>query len=154
MEIVGGMLVALVALTVLAAVGVTTLVAFALMAVLGFVTEMSFRRTFFVSFLIALLAPIFLAIAGGIAIEDGALDDLNQSVTISNQNGEDWVEVIPRFEELRDRHDSGELSDAEFEAELEALIEETTGAQIEFDDGTAINVDVPVENMPVEIERR
>lgn len=149
MEIVGGMLVALVVLTVLAAVGVTTLVAFALMAVLGFVTEMSFRRTFFVSFLIALLAPIFLAIAGGIAIEDGALDDLNEGVTISTQSGGEWAEAIPRFEELREQHDSGELSDDEFEAQLEALIEETSGAQINFDDGTAIDID-----MPVEIERR
>ncbi len=149
MEIVGGMLIALVVLTVLAAVGVTTLVAFALMAVLGFVTEMSFRRTFFVSFLIALLAPIILAIAGGIAIEDGALDGLNEGVTISTQSGGEWAEAIPRFEELREQHDSGELSDDEFEAQLEALIEETSGAQINFDDGTAIDID-----MPVEIERR
>ena len=145
MEIVGGMLVALVVLTVLAAVGVTTLVAFALMATLGFVTEMSFRRTFFVSFLLALLAPIILAIAGGIAIEDGALDELNQSVSISTDAGGDWVEAIPRFQDLHDRHDSGDLSDAEFEEELRALIEETSGAQIEFDDGTAIDIDMPVE---------
>ena len=58
-------------------------------------------------------------------------------------------EAIPRFEELREQHDSGELSDDEFEAQLEALIEETSGAQINFDDGTAIDID-----MPVEIERR
>ena len=148
MEIVGGMLVALVVLTVLAAVGVTTLVAFALMAVLGFVTEMSFRRTFFVSFLIALLAPLVLGIAGGIAIEDGALDDLNESVTISTDAGGEWSEAFGRLEELRNEHDSGAIDQDEFEERLEALIEETSGAQIEFDDGTAIDI-----NVPVEIER-
>lgn len=149
MEFVGAALVGLVILTLLAAVGVTTIVAFGLMAVLGFVTEMSFKRVFFTSFFMALAAPILLGIAGMVAIDDGALDTvIEDSITISDADAEQWRQAAPRIRDLRDQLRNGEIDGEEFERELEQLIEETTSMQIDIEglDGVEVRESIQIED--------
>ncbi|MHA7818540.1 MAG: hypothetical protein ACX930_02710 [Erythrobacter sp.] len=146
MEIVGGILVALVLLTILAAIGVTTVVAFGLMALLGLVTEMSFKRVFFVSFMMALAAPLLLGIAGYAAIEDGSLerdlrDGLGETIVIPTGDSAEWRETIPRIRELRDELRDGRISPDEFERELEQLVDEATSVRIDVEGIDASDVE-------------
>lgn len=143
MEIVGGILVGLVVLTLLAAVGITTVVAFGLMGLLGLVTEMSFKRVFFVSFIMALAAPILLGIAGFAALEDGSFehdlrDSIGESFVLPEDVPAEWREAFPRVRDLREDLREGRIDSEQFERELEQVITDATGAQIEVD---GINLD-------------
>ena len=146
MEIVGGLLIGLVLLTILAAVGVTTVVAFGLMALLGLVTEMSFKRIFFASFMMALAAPLILGIAGFAAIEDGSLerelrDGLGETIVIPSGDPDQWRDAVPRIRELRDELRDGRIDGEEFERELEQLIEERTSVRIDVEGIEASNAE-------------
>ena len=70
MEVLGGIALAVVLLALL---GVVTAAAIPLMLLLGLLTEMSFKRVFFVSFAMALMAPILLGVAIGEAVQDGSI---------------------------------------------------------------------------------
>lgn len=138
MEIVGGIVVGLVLLTILAAIGVTTVVAFGLMALLGLVTEMSFKRVFFASFMMALAAPLLLGIAGFAVVEDGSLerelrDGIGETIVIPTGDSAEWREAIPRIRDLRDDLREGRIDSEEFERELEQLIDETTSVRIDVE---------------------
>ncbi|TRD12458.1 hypothetical protein FGU71_11680 [Erythrobacter insulae] len=131
MEILGGLLLITVLLTLL---GSVTALAFASMVLLGLVTEMSFRRLFFVSFGIGLLAPLGLAIWASSAVSEESfqlelLTELNQVVSGS----ENVMGALPRIQELRQQLSDGTITPDEFETQLEQLIEETSGAQIELE---------------------
>ncbi|MEM9312837.1 MAG: hypothetical protein AAGA34_15450, partial [Pseudomonadota bacterium] len=63
MEFLGGLVLSIVAMVLLALVGLTTVFALGFMTVLGLLTEMSFKRLFFVSFAMALAAPVLLGLA-------------------------------------------------------------------------------------------
>lgn len=152
MEIVGGIVVGLVVLTILAMVGVTTLVAFALMALLGLITEMSFKRIFFASFMMALAAPLLLGIAGFAVVEDGSLErdlreGLGETIVIPQGDPDQWREAIPRIRDLRDELREGRIDEDEFEREIEALIEDAVTVRIDVD-----GVDVVDENDAIVIE--
>ena len=146
MEVVGGIVVGLVLLTILAAIGVTTVVAFALMALLGLVTEMSFKRIFFASFMMALAAPLILGIAGFAAVEDGSLerelrDGLGETIVIPSGDPDQWRDAVPRIRELRDELREGRIDGEEFERELEQLIEERTSVRIDVEGIEASNAE-------------
>lgn len=131
MEILGGLLLITVLLTLL---GSVTVLALASMVLLGLVTEMSFRRLFFVSFGIGLLAPLGLAIwASSVVSEENfqleLLTELNQVVSGS----ENVMGALPRIQELRQQLSDGTITQDEFETQLEQLIEETSGAQLELE---------------------
>ncbi len=146
MEILGGLLLAILLLTLL---GSVTLLAFASMAVLGIVTEMSFRRLFFVSFGIGLLAPILLGIGISSAFEEEdfqreILGELNDAYSGS----ENVMEAIPRVRELRQQLSDGTITPEEFETQLEQLIEETSGAQVDLE---GIEVTETADGVQIEI---
>ncbi|MBV7260094.1 hypothetical protein [Erythrobacter crassostreae] len=131
MEILGGFLLVTVLLAML---GSVTVLAFASMALLGLVTEMSFKRMFFASFGIGLLAPILLAgwISTQVSEESVQLElltELNDAVSGS----ENVMGAIPRIRELRQQLSDGTITQDEFETQLEQLIEETSGAQVELE---------------------
>lgn len=146
MEIAGGIVVGLVFLTILAAIGVTTLVAFGLMALLGLVTEMSFKRIFFASFMMALAAPLLLGIAGFAAVEDGSLereirDGVGETITIPTGAPSEWREAIPRIRDLREELREGQIDEDEFEREIEQIIDEATNVRIDVDGVDAVIAD-------------
>ncbi|WP_108790226.1 hypothetical protein [Erythrobacter sp. Alg231-14] len=145
MEVLGGVLLAIAGIVLLAAIGLTTVVALILMAVLGFITEMSFKRLFFVSFGLGLLAPILLGIGVSSVLSDNniqreIMSELNQSIS----GPENVIEVIPRISELREQLSDGTITPDQFEEQLEALIEERTGSQIELD-GSGVTIDAETE---------
>ncbi len=139
MEILGGLLLMTILLSLL---GSVTVLALASMAVLGLTTEMNFRRLFFVSFAIGLLAPILLGIGVSSALDDESLQqklliELNDLVTGS----ESVTEALPRFRELHQQLTDGTITPDEFEEQLEQLIEERSGAQVEIDGAEVIEND-------------
>ncbi|MEP3420900.1 MAG: hypothetical protein ABJN35_04140 [Erythrobacter sp.] len=145
MEVLGGVLLAIAGIVLLAAIGLTTVVALILMAVLGFITEMSFKRLFFVSFGLGLLAPILFGIGVSSVLSDNSIQreimsELNQSIS----GPENVIEVIPRISELREQLNDGTITPDQFEEQLEALIEERTGSQIELD-GSGVTIDAETE---------
>jgi len=129
MEFLGAIALLLAALVLLAAVGLTTIVAFALMAALGIVTEMSFKRLFFISFGLGLLAPILL---GGMTV--GALQDesfqreisgeLRNVLPSSESVSEDLGRVLPELNEIRRGAEDGTMEPEEIERRLEELFPE------------------------------
>lgn len=138
MEFVGGILLGLIAIIVLAAIGVTTVAALALMVVLGFLTEMSFRRLFFVSFGLGLLAPILLTIGIGSSLDDENFQrelqsEIRETLPGSESLSSDIREAIPQVRELQQQLEDGAIEPEEFSRELERLIEESAGVRIEID---------------------
>ena len=63
MEILGGIVLSIFALVLLAALGLTTVLALTLMAVFGLLSNWSFKRIFFLSFFLGLSAPFLLGMA-------------------------------------------------------------------------------------------
>lgn len=123
MEIVFGGIAALIATVLLAAVGLTTVVALGLMMGLGLLTEMSFKRLFFVSFGMALVAPLLVGGALFSAIEDGTIpNDLRASLEeVANlpvDHGGDWEQnwqeafrEIGEIGEIGEQAERGEISE-------------------------------------------
>lgn len=146
MEVLGGIVAAFVIMALLAAVGLTTVVAFGLMSFLGLVTEMSFKRLFFVSFGVGLLAPILLGAGVLTAVEDGSLerdlrDEIGDVISLPDDMGENWSEALPQLQELSREQELGELTDAEAEARLKEIFSDFEDLQINIDvngDGVVI----------------
>jgi len=148
MESFGPIIALLVAMPFLAAVGITTLAAFALMTALGLLTDMSFKRLFFVSFFMGLAAPL---LVGGavfsIVDEPGFQRDLrdgfDQFVELPEDAGgtAKLGPLIPRLRELRADLEDSEMSEAELERRIEGLFEdageagETSQAGAQIDQG-------------------
>jgi hypothetical protein len=131
MEILGGFFLTTILLSL---IGSVTVLALASMAVLGITTEMSFRRLFFVSFGIGLLAPILLAMGVSSLFDDESFkQDLLTELSEVVSGSENVVQALPRIRELRQQLSDGTITQDEFEDQLEQLIEETSGAQIELE---------------------
>ena len=73
MEWLAGLAAAIAVLVPLAAVGIVTIAAFAMMVLFGLLTDWSFKRNFITSFAVGLLAPFVVAAMVAGAIEDGSL---------------------------------------------------------------------------------
>lgn len=123
----------------LAALGLTTLCAFILMPVLGLITEWSFRRIFFTSFLLSLFAPIVAAVSLAQSVDrmmDGR--DLREVITQTIPGGEErmeqWEEAGERARETVRAAERGEITEEEAERRLEQIINEQTGVQIDLED--------------------
>lgn len=134
----GGIVLVLLMTPVLAAIGVTTLAAFALMVLLGLITEMSFKRLFFVSFFMGLAAPLLLAGAMFSAFADGSFerdlrDGLDEVIALPEDQGgppENIRALIPQLRDLRDDIEKGDLSEAEIEQRIESLFKDENGVRI------------------------
>lgn len=125
-------------LPVFAAIGITTIAAFALMAVMGLITEWSFRRIFFTSFLLGLIAPIIV----GVAVQSAVVDlmdgrDLREVVTQTLPGAEERIrefeEIGPRVREIEQQLESGDISRNEARDRIEQVIEEQTGVEVNLD---------------------
>lgn len=100
MEFLGGLAVAFAIMVPLAAVGIVTLAAFAMMVLFGLLTEWSFKRNFITSFAVGLLAPFVVAALVAGAIEDGSLQrELQGAVTVEGDLDE-LLEGQPGLREL------------------------------------------------------
>ena len=147
MEVIGGIILGITLLALLAALGITTVLAFAIMGVLGIVTEISFKRLFFISYGVALLAPILLGAAAFAAFEDGELerdlrDELSDVIQIPADGGENWSEVLPELQDLSRDRERGNLSDEEAERRLEEILSRVDDLQITIDiDGDGVVID-------------
>ena len=133
MEILGGIFVAFMLMVVLALLGVATLAAFALMAILGLLTEMSFRRLFFVSFGLGLFAPIMLfVILGSTLNEEEVQRELREELLMSLPGTQsvppEAIEAIPQILEWRDQMQQGDITAAQFEERLKQLAQERVDA--------------------------
>lgn len=146
MEVFGGIFLSLLAIVVLAGVGLMTMVAFAAMALLGLITELSFKRVFFLSFGIGLLAPIVLGIAISSAVADGSIerdlrDELGDVIQLPDDMGDGWDEKLSELREISRKVDSGEMTDEEAEQRVEQIFSEFEDLQIGIDvngDGVVI----------------
>ena len=120
-------------LLTLAGLGVSTLLAFGIMAALGLVTELSFKRLFFISFGVAVLPTL---IMGGILI--GALQSGEVQSEISAEMREAFpnADGIPQFEDFRQGIEEGTIDGSELERILE---ESLPGSDVQIDgDGIRI----------------
>ncbi|MEM7700364.1 MAG: hypothetical protein AAF251_00360 [Pseudomonadota bacterium] len=140
MESFGPIIALLIAMPFLAAIGITTLAAFALMSVLGLMTEMSFKRIFFVSFFMGLAAPLLVGGAVFSIVDDARFqrdlrDGFDQFIELPEDAGgtAKLGPLVPRLRELRDDMREGDMSDAEIERRIEGLFEDggEGGVQIE-----------------------
>lgn len=166
MEILGGLVAAFVAIVLLAGVGLASLLALASMVVLHFLTQMSFRRVFFVSAGIGLLAPIFVGLAIGGAVADGSIErdlraELGDRIQLPTDGGENWRKALKELQELSRENENGTLTDDEAEARVEEILGGLEDMQISIDvngDGVVIGDSengVPLElPAPVESDTR
>lgn len=152
MEILGGLLVALGVMALLAGVGIAALVALAAMGVLHFLTEMDFKKVFLISSGIGLLAPIFLGLAISGAIADGSIErelraemgaEMGDMIQIPGGGADGlaggWRESLDELREISRQNENGELSDEETERRAREIISNVEGLQITFDgDGVVI----------------
>ena len=146
MEIIGGIVLSLVAMVLLAALGLTTVFALGFMIILGLLTNMSFKRLFFVSFAMGLAAPVLLGAATFAAIEDGSLErdlrnELGDVITLSDDTGPgSWREALSKLRELQSDIENGDLEDEEIERRIEEVFSDA-GVQLNLDEIEAGNED-------------
>lgn len=149
----------LVALPLLAAVGITTLAAFAIMAVMALLTEFSFKRIFFVSYGVALLAPLFAlgALASTIG-EPGFQEDVRNGVDQLLEIPDDPEAavtvgpLIPGLRQLGTDIREQNLSEAEIERRVEALLQ-GSGVDVSSEETSQITQGSPDdENVTVRID--
>lgn len=138
MEVIGGLIASLVAMALLAGVGLMTVVALALMLVLGLLTELSFKRVFFISFGVGLLAPLLVAMGIGGAVADGSLQEelgreLADVVDVPEGLGDRWGEALPKLQEISDELDAGNISEEEAKARAKAVLGQFEGLKISVD---------------------
>jgi len=134
MEILSGLAAAFGLMIALAALGVTSLAAFALMGALGLITDWSFRRIFFVAFALGLFAPVILAVNIGntLSSEDFQRDlqrELLEKVPGTDAVPQEAIDAIPQVLELRDQLQDGTITAQEFEDRLRERAEEVRAAR-------------------------
>ena len=144
-------------LLTLASFGIATFAAFGLMAALGLITEMSFRRIFYISFGIALFLPILF---GGAMI--GVLSDadvqatINESLTEALPSSEGLAEELsnlsPITEEERRGLEDGTVTEEEVEQRIEERLQRLLpGADVEIDNGD-IQITTPDNSVNITID--
>ena len=122
----GGLVLLLVATPFLAAIGITTLAAFAIMSVLGLLTDMSFKRLFFVSFFMGLAAPILLGGAVFAAFEDGSFerdlrDGIEQFVDLPEDGGRNFGGTLGDLQEIGRSVERGDITEEQAEERVREL---------------------------------
>ena len=122
----GGLVLLLLATPFLAAIGITTLAAFAFMIALGLLTEMSFKRLFIVSFFMGLAAPILLAGAVFASFEDGTFerdlrDGIEQFVDLPQDNGREFGGALGRLQEIGREAQRGDITEEQAEDRIREL---------------------------------
>ncbi|BDI61327.1 hypothetical protein [Qipengyuania nanhaisediminis] len=129
----GDMILALGVLVALASLGLGTLLALGLMALLGLVSEWSFRRIFFLSFGLALLVPVLLG---------GALVGVLQDEEVRSEISAELRDALPAASRPTDEsldfdraEEDGTLSQSEQEARLEDRLQRIApGAEVAIDE--------------------
>ena len=122
----GELLSLLVLMPALAAVGITTLAAFALMTLLGLLPDMSFKRLCFVSFFMGLAAPVLLAMAIFSSFEDGTFErDLRAGIAefteARTEDGRPLGGALGELQQIGREVEAGELSESEAEERIKEL---------------------------------
>lgn len=158
MESFGPIIALLVAMPFLAAIGITTLAAFALMTTLGLLTDMSFKRLFFVSFFMGLAAPLLVGGALFAIVDDARFQrDLRTGFEQFIELPEDaggmakLGPLVPRIQQLRADMREGTMSEEEFKSRVEQLFDDDGNGdeQIELGeeegDGTGDEVTVAID---------
>ncbi|MEM6493977.1 MAG: hypothetical protein AAF650_06315 [Pseudomonadota bacterium] len=150
MEILAGIALSIVALVLLALVGLTSIVALGLMTILGLLSDMSFKRLFFVSFGMALVAPVLLGMATFSAFADGSLErDLRDGLSelgalpddtygggeFSGFAGENWQDTLEELQSIGRERDSGELTEEQARQRLRQLFDGSGGVTIDLQGG-------------------
>jgi len=138
MEVFGGLIFSLMLMVLLAGLGLVTVAALALMIVLGLLTEMSFRRLFFVSFALGLLAPILAAGATYSAFQDGSLErDLSEGfgevVTLPDDVGGTWSDTLTELQDIQRQVEQGEVTEEEAESRVNDLFTGENGVPLELE---------------------
>ena len=147
----GGFVVVLLMMPVLAAIGVTTLAAFALMSVLGLLTELSFKRLFFVSFFMGLAAPLMLGAAIFSSFDDGTFerdlrDGIEQLTDARMENGQPLGGTLGELQKIGQSVEEGELSEQEAEERIrELFVGSQADAPVQIEQGTADDAEVTVD---------
>jgi hypothetical protein len=122
----GGFVLLLLMTPVLAAIGITTLAAFAIMTLLGLLSDMSFKRLFFVSFFMGLAAPVMLSIMVFSSFADGTFerdlrDGIEQFVDLPPDDGGNLGGALGELQRIGREVDRGNLSEDEAEAQIREL---------------------------------
>jgi hypothetical protein len=147
----GGFVLLLLMTPVLAAIGITTLAAFAIMTLLGLLSDMSFKRLFFVSFFMGLAAPVMLSMLVFSSIADGTFErDLRegfeQFVDLPPDEGGNLGGALGELQQIGREVDRGNLSEEEAEERIRELFIGSRDAPVGQEDETAlIGEDTPGE---------
>ena len=155
----GGLVLLLVATPFLAALGITTLAAFAIMSVLGLLTDMSFKRLFFVSFFMGLAAPILLGGAVFAAFEDGSFerdlrDGVEQLTDVRMEDGRQLGGTLGELQEIGRAVERGDITEEQAEERVRELFvgsreENAEGGDetrqitqdVQIGEGVSVNID-------------
>jgi len=162
MELIGGLLAALVLMALLAGVGLAAIVGLGVMGVLYFLTELDFKKVFLISAGLGLLAPILLAVGISSALDDSSLERdlrtaLDDVIQLPEEQGDAWREALPKLREIGEAQERGELTDEEAERRGREGFAEFEDLQISIDvngDGVVIgerDAGVPLE-LPEPVE--
>ena len=155
MEVLGGLVLSLVLMVLLAGLGLVTVAGLALMMVLGLLTTWSFRRIFFVSFGLGLLAPLILAGATYSALEDGSLErDLRRDLEgvidlpddVAGGWGGNWREKVEQIEKIAGEADRGDITEDQARDQIRDLFK-GGGVPLQIEQGDGEN------GVPLKIEQ-
>lgn len=140
MEILGGIVLSLMLMVLLAGVGLVTVAGLALMIILGLLTNMSFKRLFFVSFGLGLLAPLLLAGVTIAAIEDGSLQrelrqELGGVVTLPDDMGENWEGTLDEMQRIGREVEDGTITEEQAKERFKELFGGEDGLPLRLESG-------------------
>lgn len=149
MEILAGIALSIVALVLLALVGLTSIVALGLMTILGLLSNMSFKRLFFVSFGMALAAPVLLGLVTFSAFADGSLErelrkELGDAIVLPDEafggdfegfRGQNWRDSLEELQRIGRERDSGELTEEQARQRIRQLFDGSDGVTIDLQGG-------------------
>ncbi|WP_299192936.1 hypothetical protein [uncultured Erythrobacter sp.] len=144
-DFIGDLIIALGVLATLAMLGVGTLFAFALMGALNLVTELSFKRIFFISFGAAMILPLLLGtVVIGVLADDEVQDEIRAELRDSLPPVEEIRQTLPQLQ--------SDLEDGTLDSEeIERLIEQAVpGADVQIDDG-GIRINTPDDGVAIDI---
>lgn len=157
MDSFGDILVGIGVLLTLASFGIATFAAFGLMAALGLVTELSFRRIFFISFGVALFVPILFGSAMiGVLSEEEVQTQISENLREALPSSEQLFEEIegtfgPTDDEQRALED-GTMTPDELEQRLEERLQRVVpGADVQIEDGS-VRIVTPDETVNIQID--
>jgi len=157
METLGDIIMALSVLTTFAALGISTLLAFAMMGALGLITEMSFKRIFFISFGAALILPILVGISTvGVVQDDQVREELAETMRDALPSTERLAEEIdnlaPITEEERRGLEDGTITEEEIEQRVEERIQRILpGADVQIGENE-VRITTPDDSVNIVID--